>query len=54
MSALLLASTILIVHGASPLKWVIWSLGFAGYGLSILFGIRLLWDSRPGRRDKDT
>jgi ubiquinone biosynthesis protein len=53
MSALLLASAILIVHSGLPLKWVIAILGFVGFALSILFGIRLLWDGRPGRRDKE-
>jgi ubiquinone biosynthesis protein len=54
MSSLLLSSAILLAHSALPLKWLITILGLAGIALCILYGIRLLWDVRPGRRDKDT
>ncbi|HEX4123599.1 MAG TPA: AarF/ABC1/UbiB kinase family protein [Tepidisphaeraceae bacterium] len=53
ISSLLLSSAVLLAHSIGPLKWGYSVLGIIGYAIAILFGIKILWTGRFGRRGKD-
>ncbi|MFI5379866.1 MAG: ABC1 kinase family protein [Tepidisphaerales bacterium] len=46
ISALLLASSILIARDVPPKLWGLSVLGMVGYGLGLVFGFRMLWTNR--------
>lgn len=46
MSALLVASSILLARGVPPLLWGLSAVGMVGYAIPVVFGFRLFWLNR--------